>query len=159
VKHLPKHLRPRWRYVAVELEAWPDADVSRGDFQRGVWFAAQNLVGDAGSADADLRVVRFAFEAGSGEALLRVRRGEVERARAAVACVNSVRGDPLRVAVRGVSGTIRAAAEKYLRGGAEPSSDETVAFDGDSRRAVARGERVDVDADGSFVGATRFDCR
>ena len=159
MKHLPKHLRPRWRYLAVELEAWPDADVSRGDFQRSVWFAAQNLVGDAGSADADLRVVRFAFDSASGEALLRVRRGEVDRARAAVACVDAVRDDPLRVAVLGVSGTIRAAAEKYLRDGAESSSDETVAFDGDSRRAVTRGERVDVDVEGSFVGATRFDCR
>ncbi|WP_232701859.1 Rpp14/Pop5 family protein [Halobacterium wangiae] len=159
MKHLPKHLRPRWRYLAVGLEAWPDADVSRADFQRSVWFAAQNLVGDVGSADADLRVVRFSFDSGTGEALLRVRRGEVERARAAVACVDSVRDDPIGVAVRGVSGTIRAAAEKYLRDGAESSSDETVAFDGDSRRAVVRGERVDVEGDGSFVGATTFDCR
>ncbi|AHG03868.1 ribonuclease P [Halobacterium sp. DL1] len=159
MKHLPKHLRPRWRYLAVELEAWPDAAVSRGEFQRSVWFAAQNLVGDAGSADADLRVVRFAFDSGSGEALLRVRRGEVERARAAVACVDSVHGNPIRVAVRGVSGTIRAAAEKYLGDGAESSSDETVAFDGDCRRAVVRGERVDVELGESFVGATTFDCR
>ena len=46
MKHLPKHLQPRWRYLAVELEAWPDADFDRRDFQRSVWFAAQNLLGD-----------------------------------------------------------------------------------------------------------------
>ena len=51
VKHLPKYLRPRWRYLAVELESWPDADVDRRSFQRELWFAAQNLLGDAGSAD------------------------------------------------------------------------------------------------------------
>ncbi|MFB6072438.1 MAG: Rpp14/Pop5 family protein [Halobacterium sp.] len=158
MKHLPKHLRPRWRYLAAELEAWPDADLSRDDFQRSVWFAAQNLYGDAGSADADLRVMTFDFDRGAGEALVRVRRGEVERGRAALACVSDVRGDPVRVAVRGVSGTMRAAEEKYLGRTAERFSDERVVFDGDSRRALARGDRVDVDCDGSFVGATRRDC-
>ncbi|ELK49519.1 ribonuclease P protein component 2, partial [Haloferax sp. BAB-2207] len=54
MKHLPKHLRPRRRYLAVEVETWPDADLARGPFQRELWYAAQNLYGDAGSADADL---------------------------------------------------------------------------------------------------------
>ncbi|TKX77234.1 ribonuclease P, partial [Halorubrum sp. SD626R] len=48
MKHLPKHLRPRWRYVAVGIETWPDADVGRRAFQRALWYAAGNLVGDAG---------------------------------------------------------------------------------------------------------------
>ncbi|MFC3476632.1 Rpp14/Pop5 family protein [Halobacterium litoreum] len=158
MKHLPKHLRPRWRYLAVELEAWPDADVSRDDFQRSLWFAAQNLLGDVGSADADLRVVDFSFADGAGEVIVRVRRGEVERGRAALACVSAVRDDPVRVSVRGVSGTMRAAEEKYLGRTAEVSADERVAFGGDSRPAFARGDRVDVDVEGSFVGATRLDC-
>ncbi|MFC6754912.1 ribonuclease P, partial [Halorubrum tibetense] len=34
MKHLPKHLRPRWRYLALGIEAWPDADVDRRAFQR-----------------------------------------------------------------------------------------------------------------------------
>jgi ribonuclease P/MRP protein subunit POP5 len=157
MKHLPKHLRPRWRYLAVELESWPDAALSRDDFQRSVWFAAQNLIGDAGSADADLRVVDFAFTDGAGEALVRVRRGEVDRARAALACVSEVRDDPVRVAVRGVSGTIRAAAEKYLERPAEASREASVAFAGDGREAVARGDRFDVRCDGAWVGATHRD--
>ncbi|MGB9965482.1 Rpp14/Pop5 family protein [Halobacterium sp. CBA1126] len=158
MKHLPKHLRPRWRYLAVELEAWPDADVSQGDFQRSVWFAAQNLYGDAGSADADLRVLQFSFADGSGEALVRVRHGEVERGRAALACVDAVRGDPVRVAVRGVSGTIRAAEEKYLGRPGEPAAEASVAFADDSCRAVRRGDLVDVDGENGFVGATDLDC-
>ena len=157
MKHLPKHLRPRWRYLAVELEAWPDADVSRRDFQRSVWFAAQNLYGDAGSADADLRVLQFDYGDGAGGALLRARRSEVERARAAVACVDEVRGDPVRVAVRGVSGTVRAAEEKYLGGPTEVADEKRVVFEDESRRAVTRGERVDVDCGSGFAGATRFD--
>ena len=157
MKHLPKHLRPRWRYLAVELESWPDADVTQRDFQRSVWFAAQNLYGDAGSADADLRVLQFDHQNGAGEALLRTRRGEVERARAAIACVDEVRGDPVRVAVRGVSGTVRAAEEKYLGGPTEVADEKRVVFEDEPRRAVTHGERVDVDGGGEFAGAARFD--
>lgn len=157
MKHLPKHLRPRWRYLAVGVEAWPDAAVSRGDFQRSVWFAAQNLLGDAVSADTDLRVLSFAFEDGDGEAIVRARRGYVDEARAALACVDSVRDDDVGIHVRGVSGTVRAAEEKYLNGALENSAEETVVFRNESRRAIVRDGRVDVDCDGSFVGATRSD--
>ncbi|MFC7165532.1 Rpp14/Pop5 family protein [Halospeciosus flavus] len=157
MKHLPKHLRPRWRYLAVGLETWPDADLSRSDFQRSVWFAAQNLLGDPVSADADLRVLSFDFADGTGETIVRARRGHVEEARAALACVDSVRDDDVGVHVRGVSGTVRAAEEKYLNGALENSAEETVVFRNESRRAIARDSRVDVDCDGSFVGATRSD--
>lgn len=157
VKHLPKHLRPRWRYLAVELESDPDVHVSRSDFQRSVWFAAQNLLGDPGSTDADLRVLTFSWGDGLGEAIVRVRRDTVEPARAALACVDAVRDDPVRVRVRGVSGTVRAASEKYLGGPLEAETEERVVFRNDSRRAVTRNGRVDVDHDGSFVGATRLD--
>lgn len=112
MKHLPKHLRPHWRYLAVEVAA--DADLSRGAFQRAVWYAAGNLLGDAGSADADLRVLRFDFDDGTGAAVVRARRGEVGPARAALACVHEVNGSSVGVWVRGVSGTIRACEERHL---------------------------------------------
>jgi ribonuclease P/MRP protein subunit POP5 len=166
MKHLPKHLRPRWRYLAVELEAWPDADLDRGDLQRAVWFAAGNLLGDPGSADADLRVVDYDYADGAGEALLRVRRGEVDPARAALACVSEVDDHPVRVSVRGVSGTMRAAEENYLgrtaelSGEEEEDEDDDVTFGGDAHSGVARGERVDVATDdGTWIGATQRDCQ
>ncbi len=114
MKHLPKHLRPRWRYLAVGLESRADAAIDRRSFQRECWYAAQNLLGDPGSADADLTVVEYEFEAGRGEALVRVRRDETGPARAALACVDTVDGAPLGLHVRGTSGTIRAATEKFL---------------------------------------------
>ncbi len=116
MKHLPKHLRPRWRYLAVGLESHPGESISRRSFQREVWYAGQNLLGDPGSADADLTVVEFDFddEAGRGQALVRVRHGETDPARAAIACVDEVDGAPLGLRVRGISGTIRAATEKFL---------------------------------------------
>jgi ribonuclease P/MRP protein subunit POP5 len=157
MKHLPKHLRPRWRYLAVELEGWPDASVSRGAFQREVWYAAQNLVGDVASADADLTVLGFDFDEGRGETLVRARRDEVGAARAVLACVDSVDGHPLGVRVRGVSGTVRAAEERYLNRGPGNPEERTVVVDGDARSAVARPPVVDVAGPGGFTGATELD--
>ncbi len=113
MKHLPKYLRPRWRYLAVELDAPAGADLTRHAFQRAVWYAAGNLLGDAGSADADLRVLRFRVDDGHGEAVVRVRHGEVSPARAALACVHEVDDHPIGLYVRGVSGTIRACEERF----------------------------------------------
>jgi ribonuclease P/MRP protein subunit POP5 len=123
VKHLPKHLRPRWRYLGVELRTPPATEVGRRAFQRDLWYAAQNLLGDPGSADADLSVLRFEHrtrgtesddgQEGRGTAIIRVRHGEVEPARAALACVSTVDGTPVGLRVRGVSGTVRACAEKH----------------------------------------------
>jgi len=157
MRHLPKHLRQRWRYLAVEVETWPDADLAELDFQRNLWFAAQNLLGDIGSAEADLRVVKFEHAEGQGWALVRTRRGAEDMARAALACVDRVRNDPVRVTVQGVSGTIRAAEEKYLGGPAEPPAEESVVFRNEPHRAVSRDGRLDVEADGVFVGATELD--
>jgi len=157
VKHLPKHLRQRWRYLAVELEAWPDAEIGRRAFQREVWFAAQNLVGDAGSAEVDLSVVRFSFGDGTGHAIVRARRGEVDRARAVLACLDGVDGAAVGVRVRGVSGTVRACEEKYIRRRPEPRYQRNVVFENAERRAVGRDGRIDVRADDAFVGATELD--
>jgi ribonuclease P/MRP protein subunit POP5 len=157
MKHLPKHLQPRWRYLAVGLETWPDADLTRGDFQRAVWYAASNLLGDAGSADADLRVLGFEFDAGAGEAVVRARRGEVGPARAALACVAEVDGQPVGVHVRGVSGTVRACEERYLGRRTGVRAERRVVFENDRRRGYVRDGNVDVDGPEGFAGATELD--
>jgi len=159
VKHLPKHLQPRWRYLAVGIETWPDANLGRRALQRELWFAAQNLLGDAGSAEMDLTVLRFDDEEGDGSAIVRVRRGQTAQARAALACIDAVDDDPVGVVVRGVSGTIRACEEKYIRGPTEPPDQRQVMFENADRRAVERGERVDVRTAEAFAGATTLDFR
>ncbi|RNJ26610.1 Rpp14/Pop5 family protein [Halosegnis longus] len=158
MKHLPKHLRQRWRYLAVAVESWPDADLSRGAFQRDLWYAAQNLLGDTGSADADLTVYGFEFEDGRGHAVVRVRRGEVERARAALACVTEIDGNPVGVRVTGVSGTVRACEERYIQRPQVHRTTRQVALDGVDRRAVVRPPRVDARVGDGHVGATDLDC-
>ncbi len=154
---LPKHLRQRRRYLAVHLETWPDTDLERTEFQRAVWTAARTLCGDIGSAAVDLSVQRFTHSDGTGHAILRIRRGEADRARAVLACLPSIDGDALGLRVAGSSGTIRACSEKYIGREPEQIAQRKVAFEGAERSAVVRQGRVDVQSDGAFVGATDLD--
>lgn len=114
---LPKHLRPRWRYVAVAVET-DGAGLDRAAFERAARTAARTLLGEPGAADARLDPIDFERVAGPDDgaewrAILRVRRGEVEPARAALACVHAVDGVPVGVRVLGVSGTLRACRRRY----------------------------------------------
>ncbi|GAB7095086.1 Rpp14/Pop5 family protein [Halolamina litorea] len=154
MKHLPKHLQPRWRYLAVALETWPDAEIGRRAFQRELWYAGQNLLGDPGSADADLRLLRYRLEDGAGGAVVRARRGEVEAARAALACVDEVNGHPVGLRVTGVSGSVAGASESYLGDPAPNSELREVAFEGADLPAHRRHGVVDIEAPAGWLGAT-----
>ena len=157
MRHLPKHLRPRWRYLAVGIESWSDAEVGRRAFQRALWYAAGNLLGDAGSADADLSLLSFTHGDGVGEAVVRVRRGHVDDARAAVACVSAVDDEPVGLRVRGISGTVRACEERYMGRATASSTQRDVAFGDAERVAVARRDARDVRTESGRVGAAAFD--
>lgn len=157
MKHLPKYLQPRWRYLAVLIEAWPDADVDRDAFQRELWYSAQDLLGDTGSADLDLTVLQFQFGDGSGEALVRTRRDAVRQARAAIACVDAVEGAVVGLRVPGVSGTVRACEEKYMGHRREAPEERTVVFDNAERSGYVRDTRADVGIGEAFIGATTAD--
>jgi ribonuclease P/MRP protein subunit POP5 len=157
MKHLPKHLQPRWRYLAVAVETWPGAQVDRDSFQRAVWHSARTLLGDTGSARLDLSVLRFQCQDGSGEAVVRSFRGEVERARAVVASIERVDDDPVGLRVRGTSGTIRGCEEKYMGRRRVHSTERDVAFDGANRTALVWSERADIRVDDAFAGATTLE--
>jgi len=154
MKHLPKHLRPKWRYVAVAIETDPDVSLARGAFQRELWYAAQNLLGDAGSADADGTVVRFQFADGDGRAVVRARRDHVESQRAALACIDAVGDATTAISILGVSGTIRACEDQYLDDAGHRLERRDRSFEGSTRVAVVRGDRVAVDDDGGRAYAT-----
>lgn len=154
---LPKHLQPRHRYLAVGIESWPDAAIDHRSFQGQLWEAARDLVGDAGSAAVDLTVVRFEFEDGDGDAVVRTHRDEVSPARAVIACIDAIDDQPVGVWVRGTSGTIRSCEEKYIGERPEALGERKVVFRGATRAAVERDGRLDVRIDDAFTGATELD--
>ena len=141
----------------MAIETWPDADLDRRRFQRAVWYATQNLLGDTGSAAVDMTVLRFSHEDGVGHAIVRVRRGHTDAARASLACLDSVDGTAVGVRVTGASGTVRACEEKYIRGPAKGPEQRQVVFENRDRRAITRDGRVDVQTDDGFLGATDLD--
>jgi len=157
MKHLPKHLQPRWRYLAVGVETWPDADIDRAAIQHALWEAARGLLGDLGSARLDLTVLSADVSEGTGGFVVRTYRGEVERARAVVASVTEIDGHEVGLRVRGTSGTVRACEEKYMRQRRERTDQRDVVFRDAERSASVRGDRVDVWTGGSFAGATTLD--
>lgn len=130
---LPKSLRPRYRYLFVEVETEFDREVDESGLRRAAWYESQNLMGDLGSAETEVEVLDLE----SGLAVVRCRRDEVERTRAALACVTEVDDVDVGVRVLGVSGTLRAGRRRY-------EVDEAMETDVDGRAAVRRGARVDV---------------
>lgn len=154
---LPKHLRPRWRYLAVTFETWPGDVPDRGSFAPAVRDAVHTLFGDAGLARIEPRLLGFRTADATGDAVVRTHRGQVEDLRAALARIETVEGKPIGLRVRGTSGTIRACEEKYLGREPEGSSEKTVVFDDAERPALTRDAAVDMVVDDAFVGATRLD--
>lgn len=111
---LPKHLRPRYRYLAVEFHTRHATEVGRREIQDALWQSARRLLGDVGSAGVDLQLLRFATTDGPAAGIIRTRRGAESRARAVIACVHTVDETTVGVVVKGVSGTIRACAENHF---------------------------------------------
>ncbi|HOT06762.1 MAG: Ribonuclease P protein component 2 [Methanosaeta sp. PtaB.Bin039] len=99
-------LRERRRYLAFELESEGQAD-SRGIMQE-VHLAYSSLFGDTGGARP--RLISFDGQFG----IIRFQNGYLEELRAAMATITSVCNERAAVRVRGVSGTIKAATEKYI---------------------------------------------
>ena len=154
---LPKSLRPRYRYLAVTLETWPDVALDREAVQAATADAVRGLFGDAGVARAEPRVMRFAFADGAGRLIVRTRRESVDVSRAGLAAMDAVEAAPVAVCVRGISGTVRACEEKYLNGRQLPIEESTVAFEDADRPATVRGNRVDVHLGDAFAGAMDLD--
>ncbi len=157
--NLPKHLRPRWRYLGLELETAAQDDIERRTFQSALWKAARSLRGDVESARMGLDVIRFECTDGYGTAIIRIHRGTESDARGVIATLDSVDGTPIRATVRGVSGTIRACEENYLRIAREAPSHEVIALDDVEGPAIVRTPAVDIETDSTPIGATTLDIR
>ncbi len=154
---LPKHLRPRYRYLAVTIETPPNADLTRPLFQHGIWDRARELIGDAGSARIDLQIMRFRFSDGLGDSIVRTNRSTTMDARAAITTLTKINNIPIRVSVKGISGTIQGCEEKYLGQDPESVTTQSVVFNNEVRAAVVRENRIDVKIDDGFTGATTLD--
>jgi ribonuclease P/MRP protein subunit POP5 len=109
MKILPSSLREKKRYIAFEA-ACENGPVDRKALLDEIFFATQMLLGDTGSSEIGYRLMDFNGSRG----IMKVNLNAVEMARAAMATVCSIKGSRATIQVLGVSGTIRAAIEKYI---------------------------------------------
>lgn len=159
MKPTPKHLRPRWRYLAVEIEGFPDCELKRDTVKRALNDAIDELFGDSGNAKTRFRIFSFIANAHRAEAVIRTHRDAIAITRAGLACIDSVTDDPVRVFVRGISGTVRSCEEKFLGRDQELIRETAVVFDGVNRHAVKAGDEIDIKVNDGYVGATTLDIK
>lgn len=154
---LPKHLRPRWRYLAIEIENSPAISLTQNEFRDALQQSVRSLFGDLGDARLEVRVMSFSHTNGYGTAIVRTHRETVTEARAAVACISAETIPTLGIRISGISGTVRACEEKYLGQETESLTENTVVYDGAERPAVIRGNDLEIQVGDAFIGATRLD--
>lgn len=110
MKILPSSLREKKRYVAFEVLSESNDLIDRKALLDEVFFATQTLLGDEGSSRIGYRLMDFDGTKG----IMKINLHAVEDARAAMSTVCSIKGNRATICVLGISGTIRAAIEKYI---------------------------------------------
>jgi len=105
-------LRERRRYMAFQVlckENIPPTDIARA-----IWHSILNLLGELGTAQAEVWLVKNVYDEKSKMGLIRCGHTSVEHVRAALALVNRIGDAPVTIKVVGISGTISAAKMKYF---------------------------------------------
>ncbi|MDD3042556.1 MAG: Rpp14/Pop5 family protein [Methanosarcinaceae archaeon] len=110
MKRLLPSLRPRKRYLAIELIS--EDTTTRGELTREIYFAACSLLGDVSVSECDIKVL--GFENGLG--IIQCAHTKLSETRAALAVLTQVNRKRATVHVLGVSGTVKGATEKFLEG-------------------------------------------
>ncbi len=101
-------LRPRRRYMAFEIDS-EEVVPSRGLIAE-IHSSQSSLFGDAGSSRNRLKLISFDGRFG----LLRCNHNYISETRAILASIYAVSGIRAACHVKGVSGTIKSATEKYI---------------------------------------------
>ncbi len=81
------------------------------DKKREIFNSVFSLFGDAGSSEINFGLLSYDGRYG----ILRCAREKTSDTRAALACVNTVRGQRISILVLGMSGTIKGATEKFIQ--------------------------------------------
>lgn len=102
-------LRDKKRYIAFEVTS--EQTVTRQELSEEIQNSTGSLFGDAGASGINAGLI--SFEGGYG--ILRCARDRTTEARAALACINRLRGARVSILVLGISGTIRGATEKFIQ--------------------------------------------
>jgi ribonuclease P/MRP protein subunit POP5 len=167
VKALPASLRKRKRYIVFNVDS--EDDFTKNELSSAIWREALSLFGDAETSDLGIALLEF----DGSQGLLRCNHDSVESVRAVLASLRGVKRTRAVLHVLGVSGTVKAAIEKFKRKKSIgkvinniPSRVELKYISGKVKRI--RGEEIDIIPDKneiierssvSLIGITSFDLK
>lgn len=102
-------LRDKKRYLAFEIAS--EQTITRQQLISEILNSVHSLFGDVGCCEINPMLLSFDGKYG----IVRCARERTRQARAALACINNVRGKRASILVLGISGTIKGATEKFIQ--------------------------------------------
>lgn len=110
--HLPATLRQKHRYIAYKIIS--EQEIPFPDIMNAIWHDLLNFLGEFGTSNARVRLVRDSWDEKKRIGLIRCSHTAVEQVRAALALVSRIGDTPVIISVLGVSGTIKSARKKFF---------------------------------------------
>lgn len=111
-QYLPPTLRPNHRYMAYQVLS--EKKVSFDDIVNAMWHSIMNFAGELGASESRVWILRNMWDPEKQLGLLRCEHNSVEEIRAALALVQRVGEMPIVIKVLGISGTAKAARQKFF---------------------------------------------
>ena len=112
LKSLPPTIRKKQRYIVFKIES--DNVFSIGDVVDSLWNDLLDFLGEAGISEADPWIMKDLFYEDKQIAGIRTDKDNVEDIRTALALINEIKGEKVCIFVKGVSGTLESAREKFV---------------------------------------------
>lgn len=108
MKTLPV-LREKKRYIAFRIIS--EGAINRKELSDELFYSICSLFGDIGASEINPSLISYDRKYG----ILRCSRDRTQDARAALACINRIKGGNVSIMVLGISGTIRGAMERFIQ--------------------------------------------
>ncbi len=102
-------LREKKRYLAFKIIS--ENTINRGELTRELLDSICQLFGDKGESEINPSLMAYNGRYG----ILRCQKDRTTDTRAALACINRVRGGSVSIMVLGISGTVKGAMEKFIQ--------------------------------------------
>ncbi len=102
-------LREKKRYLAFEVIS--EKTINRQELVRAILNSMISIYGDKGAGEINPSLMSFDGKYG----ILRCEREKRVETRSGLACINNIHGIRVSIFVRGISGTIKGATEKFIQ--------------------------------------------
>ncbi|MCK5063226.1 MAG: ribonuclease P protein component 2 [Candidatus Aenigmarchaeota archaeon] len=112
LKRLPPEIRIRERYIVFSI--MPKERFSLEDVVKTIWSSLLQLFGEAGTSQFHVWIPSNLYNDKQGIGIIRCSHDHVQDVRAALALVKKIEDTPVLIRTLGVTGTIKAAKEKFL---------------------------------------------